>query len=108
MMLPLLLSSAFAATPQQISQWIQARTHAGQADSIGEFGALPEGYPDRLTGWVRRQLARNTATAVARFQEGTCQENSRLRVLSPGLTGVSEGEMADDFERSMFRIESTG
>jgi len=107
-MLPFLFATAFATTPQQISQWIRTQTSTGQADEISRFGALPEGYPTRLTGWVRSQLARSVALAVARFQEGTCNESSRLRVLEPGLTGVSEGAIADEFEGSMFHMESTG
>lgn len=107
-MLPLLLTTASAATPQQISQWVRARTAAGQTDEIGQFGELPDGYPVRLSSWVRGQLARSASLAVARFQEGTCKESTRIRVLSPGLTGVSEGPTADAFEGSIFRLESTG
>ncbi len=107
-MLSLLIAAAHAVTPQQVSQWIQSQTAADQLEELGRFGALPQGYPARITGWVRDQLARSTSLAVARFQEGTCQEGTRLRVLSPGLTGVSEGELADAFEGSIFRLESTG
>lgn len=108
-MLPFLfITVSLADTPQQISQWIRSRADAGQTDQIRQFGTLPDGYPDRLTGWVRGQLARSAALALARFQEGSCQESSRLRVLAPGLMGVSEGATADAFEGSMFRLESTG
>ncbi len=107
-MLPLLLTTASATTPQQTSQWVSARTTAGQANEIGQFGDLPDGYPARLSTWVRGQLARKASLAVARFQEGTCKESSRIRVLSPGLTGISEGPTADAFEGSIFRLESTG
>ena len=108
-MLPLaLLTSALAATPQQISQWIRARAESGQTSQISQFGTLPDGYAERVSRWVRSQLARSAALAVSRFQEGSCQESTRLRVLTPGLTGVSEGATADAFEESMFRLESTG
>ncbi|MFT5680544.1 MAG: hypothetical protein ACI8RZ_001450 [Myxococcota bacterium] len=107
-MIHFLLATAYASTPQQISQWISTQTAPGQADELGQFGDLPEGYPNRLTTWVRSQLARSASMAVARFQEGTCQESTRLRVLTPGLTGVSEGPLADHFEGSIFRLESTG
>ena len=108
-MLPLIfLTTAAAETPQQINQWIRARSDDGQTDQIQQFGDLPEGYPARLTRWVRSQLARSASLALSRFQEGRCEESSRLRVLSPGLTGVSEGDLADAFEGSMFRLESTG
>ena len=53
-------------------------------------------------------MAQSASLAVLRFREGRCEESSRLRVLSPGLTGVSEGATADAFEGSMFRLESTG
>lgn len=108
-MLPLIfLSTAQAETPQQISQWIRSRSSTGQTEQILQFGDLPAGYPARLSRWVRSQLARSASLAVSRFQEGRCEESSRLRVLSPGLTGVSEGALADAFEGSMFRLESTG
>ena len=95
-MLPLIfLTTAAAETPQQINQWIRARSDDGQTDQIQQFGDLPEGYPARLTRWVRSQLARSASLALSRFQEGRCEESSRLRVLSPGLTGVSEGDLAD-------------
>ena len=104
---------AGAAEPAAIKQWVLSRpTPSAQLGEVARFGAdsggLSREYAAGLAGVVRSHLARRAAQAVSGFASGTCAESSQLRVIAPGSLGLPQTPLAEQFEASLFRLESTG
>lgn len=106
---PILLSAQLAAsTPTEVSQWVRSRpTPAGQLQEMARFGVSTD-YAKGLARWVRSQLARKTAVAVAAFRDGNCTERSTLRVQAPGFPNLGDQDPQSRFEGSVFSLETTG
>lgn len=104
----ILTTNVLASSPDDVSQWLLAQaTPQGQLTEMQRFG-LSDDYAQHFTRWIRRQLATKAATAVSAFQDGRCDEASQLQVLSPGFPNLGTDEAITRFERSVFRLETTG